>query len=169
MQFTVNVSCRDKQRKKYMEIYPLSGNTWRSTHFQELEKSSSGLLFFQMCMICRDETSLRFLACMLKTLKLFWNFKPGSYVCFRFFMFIFSLPLFFHLIPECLFSLFHQQGKPNIKKKRLKLSFIFRQSSEWSHLFKLQPLRREKDGRITGSFFCSFETWMNSSDPQGKC
>lgn len=108
---------RDKQRKKYMEIYPLSGNTWRSTHFQELEKSSSGLLFFQMCMICRDETSLRFLACMLKTLKLFWNFKPGSYVCFRFFMFIFSLPLFFHLIPECLFSLFHQQGKPNIKKK----------------------------------------------------
>lgn len=76
MQFTVNVSCKEINNE---------GNTWRSTHFQELEKSSTELLCSQMCIIYRDETSLRFLACILKPLKLFGNSKPGSYVCFHYF------------------------------------------------------------------------------------
>lgn len=53
--FTVKVSCKEINKE---------GNTWRSTHSQELEKSSSELLFSQMCIIYRGETSLRFLACI---------------------------------------------------------------------------------------------------------
>lgn len=51
----MKVSCKEINKE---------GNTWRSTHSQELEKSSSELLFSQMCIIYRDETSLRFLTCI---------------------------------------------------------------------------------------------------------
>lgn len=61
--FTVKVSCK--------EINKEGNNTWRSTHSQELEKSSHELLFSQTSIIYRHETSLRFLACMLKSAKLF--------------------------------------------------------------------------------------------------
>lgn len=161
MQFTVNVSRKEINKE---------GNTRRSTHFQELEKSSSELLFSQMCIIYRDETSLRFLACMLKPLQLFWKSTPGSYICFHFFPFFFPPFIFFPLVLSAFLAC---SGKPNIKKinniRPETLSFIFTRSTEWSHLFKLQPLRREKHGRKTGSFFCSFKTRMNSSDSHDKC
>lgn len=142
------------------------GNTWRSTHSQELENSSSELLFSQMCMIYRDETSLGFWLACLSVLSCFDTLNleatclspslspatspnPGI------------LPLIFILV--CV-----SKEKQTLKKIRPETqSFIFTWNCEWLHLFKLQPLRREKYDRITGIFFCSFKTQMNSSDPWG--
>lgn len=61
VQFMVNVSRKEINKE---------GNTWRSAHFQQVEKSPS-LLFYQMCIIYRDETLLKFLVRMFKVFKLF--------------------------------------------------------------------------------------------------